>query len=72
MSKEIPLSVQIGELERELKMRESVYPGQVEAKKLKQHIADRQLNILRECIRTLKELRATELTSARETTDPGR
>lgn len=65
MSKEIPLSVQIGEVEREIRMRESVYPGLIQRDKLRAAAADRQLRIMREVLVTLQELREA-LLKARE------
>jgi hypothetical protein len=56
MSKEIPLSVQIAEIERELKMREKVYRGHVERGTMKHDTADKQMRIMREVLVTLREL----------------
>jgi hypothetical protein len=57
MSREYPLSVQIGELERELRVRAQVYPGQIARGNLKAAEAVRRVAILEEAIATLKDLR---------------
>ena len=58
MSREIPLSVQIGEVEREIKVREGVYFNQVRAGRMRQGDADKRLGIMREVLGTLQGLRA--------------
>lgn len=46
-------------IEREIKMREWVYPGRVAAKKMSQKKADTEMAMMRAVLLTLEELRAT-------------
>ena len=54
----LPISVaeMIAEIEREIRMRESVYPRWVAAKKLSQAKADRQIAVMRAAVERLKEV----------------
>lgn len=56
----ISLHQQIDEVERELKMREEVYPRQVSSGKLRQSIADYQIDRLKAVKVTLEWLRDNE------------
>ena len=57
MSDLLPISVadMIAEIEREIRMREAVYPRWVTAKKLTQDKADRQIAVMRAAVERLKE-----------------
>lgn len=48
---------QIAEVEREINMRQRVYPHQVMAKKMSQGTADRHLNLMRDVLASLKRIR---------------
>jgi hypothetical protein len=63
MNSEIPLAVQISEVEREIKMRESVYRRRVEDGKMKHADADRRIRIMREVLVSLQELRRAQINS---------
>jgi hypothetical protein len=52
----VTLNDQMAEVDREIKLREKVYPHQVAAKKLSQERADWQLAVLREVAATLRLL----------------
>jgi len=52
----IPLQEQIAEVRREIAMREAVYPGLVERKKLTQARADKQLAVMRAVLEQLQQL----------------
>jgi hypothetical protein len=56
----LPITVaeMINEIEREIGLREWVYPGLVERKKLRQAKADRQIAIMRAVLDHLKSLPA--------------
>jgi hypothetical protein len=64
MSKEYPLSVQIGEIAREIEMREHVYEGRVDRGLMRRKDADHQIGIMKEVLRTLQQLREQELCPA--------
>ena len=55
---------QIGDLcrcvEREIKLRERVYPRRVAAGHMGQGLADRELNLMRHVLKTLERVRAEE------------
>jgi hypothetical protein len=61
MSAEIPLSVQIAEAQRELKLRRDLYPAWIAAGKLKQKVANNRIDIMAEIVRTLTDLREQQL-----------
>jgi hypothetical protein len=63
MSAEIPLSVQIAEAKRELKLRRDLYPAWIAAGKIKQHDASIRIRIMAEIVRTLTDLREQELSA---------
>lgn len=65
MSTEIPLSVQIGEVEREIRMRQNAYPGLIEKGRMKAVDARRQIAIMQEVLSTLEEQRAIQLAATR-------
>lgn len=46
----------LDEIDRELRMREQVYPGLVFKRKLSQHQADRQVEILKEIRKVVERL----------------
>ncbi|MGD1842275.1 MAG: hypothetical protein ACFB0B_15465 [Thermonemataceae bacterium] len=48
---------QIEELERELQMRQKVYPNWVDWNRIDRAVADYRLEVLEACIKTLKKLR---------------
>lgn len=50
----VPLTSQIAEVEREIKQRERVYPRWVEAGKMPKATADRQIEVMRAVLATLK------------------
>jgi hypothetical protein len=50
----VPLASQIAEVEREIKQRERVYPRWVEAGKMPKATADRQIEVMRAVLATLK------------------
>ena len=52
----ISLAAQIAEIEREIKQRERVYPRWVEAGKMPKATADRQTEVMRAVLVTLKGL----------------
>lgn len=56
----ISLTSQIQEVERELSQRRSVYPRMVATRKLKQSLADYQMQRLEAVLATLKWLQANE------------
>ena len=56
MSAEIPISVQISEVELEIKMRENVYAGLVARGKMKARDKERKIAIMREVLKTLREM----------------
>jgi hypothetical protein len=67
MNREIPLSVQIGEVKRELLMREDVYGRGVRTGTIKPTGANKQLRIMRAVLETLETLREQELRQYGET-----
>ncbi len=54
----VPLSDQIAEVERELALRQRVYPNFVSAGRLTQERADRQKSVMAAVLKTLRELEA--------------
>jgi len=56
----VPLAAQIAELERELKMRQRVYPRFVAQEKMSQSQADTRMQYLASAIDTLRELQTHE------------
>lgn len=54
---EVSLCDQIECVERELRMRESVYQRRIDAGKMTQRLADRELGRMRAVLRTLEGLR---------------
>lgn len=54
------LRLQIAEVEREIRMRESVYPGWVARKKMRQGEADEHLARMRDVLKTLQRLEAQD------------
>jgi hypothetical protein len=52
----VTLGEQIAEVERELKLRESVYPRRIAAKQMSQTIADRGMDRMRAVLATLQGL----------------
>lgn len=53
----IPLEAQIAEVQRELAMREKVFPRWVDEKKMKPENAARCMNAMRAVLRTLQSLK---------------
>ena len=58
----ITLSEQVAEVRREIAMRQAVYPGLVERKKLAPARADRQLAVMRAVLEKLLQLEHGEVT----------
>jgi hypothetical protein len=56
----ISLNQQIDEVKRELKMRADVYPRQVNSGKLRQSLADYQIERMQAVLKTLEWLQANE------------
>lgn len=56
----VPLAEQIAEVEREIAMRESVYPRWVELKRISQAKADRQFAAMSAALETLRGMQSTE------------
>lgn len=54
---DVPLENQIKEIEREIKTRESVYPGWIANKKITAGLAEYRLRALRSVVRSLERLR---------------
>jgi hypothetical protein len=54
------LDEQIAEVEREIKMREQVYPGMVRLKKLSQVKADRQIAVMKAVLGRLRQFQAED------------
>lgn len=52
-----PLDNQIACVERELRIREGFYPGQVAAGKMTQRFADDQISLMKDVLISLKRLR---------------
>ena len=50
------LEAQIAEVEREISMRRQVYPHQVNARKLRESVADLQIERMEDVLQTLKSL----------------
>ena len=53
---DISINQQIEEVEREIRMREQVYPRRVSERKMKQAQADRELSVMRAVLTRLKGL----------------
>jgi len=53
----VPLDLQIACVEREIRMREQVYPRWIDQKKLRQATADRELAQMRAVLATLQSLK---------------
>jgi len=54
----VTIDDQISCAERELKYREHVYPRRIEAKKMTQALADREMIRMRSVLETLKQVKA--------------
>ena len=65
LSLDIPLSVQIACVEREIRMREQVYPRWVQAKKMSQTRADGEIAAMRAVRETLLRLQKFPFGDAR-------
>lgn len=65
MAKPFPLAEQIAAVDREVAMREQVYPTRVAAKKMAQAAADRELAVMRNIRATLVFMREHETTIRR-------
>ena len=55
-----PISMQIQEVQREIAMRERVYPAWVGKGKMKQSTADQHMNLMRAVLRTLEQVKADD------------
>lgn len=62
MANTISIGAQIEEAEREIRLREGVYPRQVSSGKMRQSVADMHLARMRAILRTLQWLQANEET----------
>lgn len=59
-SRSVPLSVQIEAAEREVRMREQVYPRRVMEKRMAKMTAERELEAMRAIVQTLRDLAKRE------------
>jgi hypothetical protein len=66
MSTEYPLSVQISEVEREIKMREGTYEARLRVGQLTRADVVHRLGIMREVLATLQKLRDMQLKVEKE------
>jgi hypothetical protein len=75
MSTEYPLSVQIAEVEREIKMRTGTYEARLRIGQMMRQDVIHRLGIMREVLKSLQSLRDAELAEkelpARLTSTPG-
>lgn len=60
--REVPIAAQIACVQRELRLRNQVYPSLVDAKRLSQDMADAELETMYAVLRTLRAVQLSQAT----------